>query len=345
MTDIADNTPSALPLMQLTSAFWGFKTFAAAVELGLFTRLADGRAMSLEEAADELDIRERPADMFLAACASLGLLEKDGEKYRNSALSEEFLVEGKPRYFGGFVRYCDQREYPVWHRIVDAMRTDRPLTWDPDSHGSVFVAENPVMMEFFWESLHSISASTAHALADAYDFGPHSRLLDVGGGSAGYPVQLCRRYPHLSATVFDLEHVCAMAEQKVRAAGLEKSIATVAGDFMTDEPLPGGHDVILLSMILHDWDETTNRALLRKCWEALAPGGAIVICELLLNPERTGPASAALMGMNMIVETEGGKNYSETEYQDWLTDAGFEEPRVIRFDTAGANGAVVARKQ
>jgi 3-hydroxy-5-methyl-1-naphthoate 3-O-methyltransferase len=102
--------------------------------------------------------------------------------------------------------------------------------------------------------------------------------------------------------------------------------------------------VILLSMILHDWDEATDRKLLRKCWNALAPGGVVIICELLLNPERTGPDLAALMGMSMIVEVEGGKNYSETEYLSWLADAGFTRPRVLRFDAAGANGAVIATK-
>ncbi|MFI7104264.1 methyltransferase [Streptomyces sp. NPDC050161] len=330
--------------MQLTSGFWSFKTFAAAVELGLFTRLADGRAVTLDEAAADLDIHPRAADMFLAACASLGLLEKDGGRYRNSPLAEEFLVEGRPHYFGGFVRFCDHREYPAWHRVVDAMRTNRPLTWDPATQDSVFAAEDPEMMELFWEAMHSISSFTAAALADAYDFKAHVRLLDVGGGSGAFPIELCTRYTHLSATVLDLPHVCELTQERIAAAGLDEVIDTVGGDFRADAALPRGYDVILLSMILHDWDEATGRDLLRKCRDALEPGGTIVICELLLNPERTGPAPAALMGMNMIVELEGGRNYSETEYLSWLSDAGFTQPRILRFDAAGANGAVIATK-
>jgi ubiquinone/menaquinone biosynthesis C-methylase UbiE len=346
-TDLPGRTEaafSAAPLMQLSAGFWAFKTFAAAVEIGLFTSLSGGQAMTVSEAAAGLRIHERPADMLLAACAAMGLLEKDGDRYRNTPLSEEFLVEGHPRYFGGFVRFCDHREYPAWHHLVRAMRTNRPLTWDPATQESVFAAEDPVMMELFWEAMYSMSASTAQVLGERYDFSMHRRLLDVGGGWGVYPIQLCQRYAHLSATILDLAHVCAAAEQKIRAAGLSEVIGTVAGDFLADDPLPGGHDVILLGSILHDWDEDTGRQLLRKCWQALVPGGAILVCELLLNAERTGPLAAALMGMNMIVETEGGRNYSEADYMAWLADAGFREPRVIRLDAAGANGAVVALK-
>jgi 2-polyprenyl-3-methyl-5-hydroxy-6-metoxy-1,4-benzoquinol methylase len=339
-----EGTLFPVELLRLSTGFWAFKTLAAAVELGLFTRLSGDRAVTVREAAAELGIQERPADMFLVACASLGLLEKDGDGYRNTAVSEEFLVEGRPRYFGGFVRFSDHQEYPAWHRVIDAMRTGQPQTWDPATQDSLFATADPVMTEMFWEAMSCMSASTAQVLGEVYDFGQHRRLLDVGGGSGVFPIQLCRRYPHMSATVFDLAHVCVMAKEKIRQAGLDTVIAVAAGDFRTDAGLPGGHDVILLSNVLHDWDEATGRALLHKCWQALEPGGAILICELLLNPERTGPAAAALMGMNMVVETRGGKNYSETEYVTWLTDVGFGEQRVIRFDTAGANGVVVARK-
>jgi 3-hydroxy-5-methyl-1-naphthoate 3-O-methyltransferase len=101
---------------------------------------------------------------------------------------------------------------------------------------------------------------------------------------------------------------------------------------------------MLFSMILHDWDEATNRELLAKCYAALPSGGAVVVSELLLNADRTGPPEAALMGMNMLVETVGGRNYSETEYITWLTESGFADAHVVHFDAPGANGAVVARK-
>ncbi|MGC4790449.1 methyltransferase [Micromonospora sp. DT178] len=335
---------SPTPLMRLVAGVWGFKTLAVGVELGLFNRLANGRTLTVGEAAAEFGLAERPADLLLAASASLGLLEKVGDGYGNSDLAEQFLVEGRPYYFGAQIRYSDLRTYLPWHRIGEALRTDRPLTWDPQAQQSMFDTTDPEMLAQFWDAMFSTSSFTARALADAYDFGAHARLLDVGGGAGAFPIEFCRRLPNLRATILDLPHVCVRAEERIAAEGMSGRIGTVGGDFLADPALPDGHDVILLSMILHDWDEPTNRALLAKCHAALPPGGAVVICELLLNDERTGPPEAALMGMNMLVETEGGRNYSGAEYTAWLTDAGFVDVRTVPFDAPGANGAVVARR-
>lgn len=329
------------PLMQLATGFWSFKTYAAAIEIGLFDLLAGGRGMVADEVAAALGIQHRPADLLLAGCASLGLLDKDGARYRNSALSEEFLVKGRPYYFGGFVRYLDRREYPAWEHIVEVLRDNRPRTWSSDTQKSLFDTEDPETLELFWDAMFSISTFTGRALGDVYDFTRHARLLDVGGGSGAYPIELCRRYGHLSATVFDLPPVCGLARDKISAAGLDGTIDTCAGDFLRDSALPGGYDAILLSMILHDWDEETGRALLCKCRASLPEHGAVLICELILNDARTGPPAAALMGMNMLVETEGGKNYSGAEYKQWLLDAGFARVEAVPFDAAGANGVVI----
>jgi hypothetical protein len=330
--------------MGLVTGYWAFKTLAAAVELDLFGRLSGQRVITREETEREFGLPERPADLFLAACASLGLLEKEGDGYRNSALAEEFLVPGKRHYFGGQVRYCDERTYLPWHRITEALRTDKPLTWDPATQESLFTGVDAGMLELFWEAMYCTSSFTARSLGEAYDFSAHRRLLDVGGGAGAFPVALCQRYPELTATIFDLPHVCEIAQGKITEAGLTDRIGTTGGNFLTDEALPGGHDVILLSMILHDWDEEQNRAILAKCHAALPPGGTVVISELLLNDERSGPAPAALMGLNMLVETEGGRNYSAAEYGAWLTDAGFTQVRTVSFDGPGANGAVLAHR-
>ncbi|MET0423778.1 MAG: methyltransferase [Actinoplanes sp.] len=332
------------PLMGLVSGFWSFKTLAVAVELDLFTRLAGGRTLSVAGARDELGLPERPADLLLTACASLGLLERDGDGYRNTALAEEFLVRGRPYYFGGQVTYCDVRTYLPWHNIGQALRTDRPLTWDPATQESMFTTADPQLLETFWEAMYSTSIFTARALADAVDLSDRTSLLDVGGGAGAYPIELCRLLPGLTATVFDLPHVCELAAGKIAAAGLTGRIGTAPGDFLRAETLPAGHDALLLSMILHDWDEPTNRALLAKSFEALRPGGLIIISELLLDADRTGPPAAALMGLNMLVETVGGRNYSDAEYAAWLTDAGFTDVRTVRFEAPGANGVVLGTR-
>jgi hypothetical protein len=343
MTTGTDHTLSPIPLMQLTTGFWAFKTLAAAHELDLFSRLSGTTGTTAAALAETLGIEERPADMLLTGCAALGLLVKQDGRYGNSELAETFLVRGKPYYFGGWVQMLDQRLYPGWARLADAIRTNRPTTWDPDRQSSLFDGEDPQLLAVFWEAMHSLSTFTARSLGQAVDLRGTRKLLDVGGGSAAYDIELCRHYPDLTATVYELAKVADIAAGKVKEAGLGERIGTVTGDFFADPSLPEGYDTILLSMILHDWPEDRCRTILRKCWAALPSGGRVIIAELLVNDERTGPPPAALMSLNMLVETEG-RNYTPGEYTSWLHDIGFLDVRTVWFEAPGANGAVIGTK-
>jgi predicted O-methyltransferase YrrM len=335
--------PSPVPLMALSTGFWAFKTLAAAHEFDLFSRLSGGAGTISGELAQALAIHPRPAEMLLTGCAALGLLEKTDGRYRNTPVSETYLVRGKPHYFGGWIEMADKRLYAGWGKLGEALRTNRPTTWDPAAQASLFDGEDPKMLALFWEAMHSLSTMTARRLGEAVDFSRFRRLLDIGGGSGACDIELCRRYPQLRATVFDLPHVAGIAAGKIAQAGLSGQIETVAGDFFDATPFPGGHDVHLLSMILHDWDEAKNRILLQRSYEALPSGGAVVISELLVNDDKTGPAPAALMSLNMLIETEG-RNYTPTEYTAWLEDAGFHGVETVWFDAPGANGAVIGHK-
>jgi ubiquinone/menaquinone biosynthesis C-methylase UbiE len=332
-----------VPLMQLSTGFWAFKTLAAAHELNLFTRLSGSEGITSEELASESGIHPRPAEMLLTGCAALDLLEKREGRYHNGPLAEEFLVRGNPYYFGGWVQMLDKRLYPGWGKLTEAIRTNRPTTWDPDRQKSLFEGEDPAMLALFWEAMHSLSTFTARALGDAVDLSPFKALLDVGGGSGAYDIELCRRYPHLRATVYDLPFVAEIAAEKIKETGLSDRIQTVDGDFFAEPAFPAGSDVVLLSMILHDWSVIKNREILRKCYEALPSGGAVIISELLVNDEKTGPAPAALMSLNMLIETEG-RNYTPAEYTAWLEEIGFRDMRTIWFGAPGANGAVLGYK-
>ena len=337
----APELPSAIPLMALSTGFWAFKTLAAAHDLDLFSRLADGAGTTADELAQALGLHPRPAEMLLTGCAALGLLEKKQGRYRNTALSDTYLVRGKPYYFGGFVQMADKRLYAGWGKLGEALRTNRPTTWDPAVQASMFDGEDPMMLAHFWEAMHSLSTMTARKLGEAVDLSHFRRLLDIGGGSGAYDIEICKQYGNLRATVFDLPFVATIAAKKVAEAHLADRIATVGGNFF--EQLPGDHDVHLLSMIMHDWDEAKNRALLRRSFEALPDGGAVVISELLVDDEKTGPAPAALMSLNMLIETEG-RNYTPAEYSAWLEDAGFRQIETVWFDAPAANGAVIGRK-
>lgn len=334
----------AVELMRIGGGFWGAKILGIAVELDLFGPLSTDGSTEEERLRTRLGFAARPADMFFTACVALGLLERDGTRLRNSAMAEDFLVPGKPRYFGHYIAWMDRREYLVADRLLESLRSDAPVTWEKGERDSLFVADDPLLYEIFWAAMTSFSATAAAALADAIDWSEHTRVLDVGGGSAAFPIALCGRHPHLSATVYDLPFVCDFADQRIIDAELTDRIATQPGDFRADEPLPTGHDVTLLGSVLHDWEPKTNREIVRRCFEALPSGGLIVVGELFVRDDRTGPLVATWMSVNMLVETGDGKNYTEGEYALWLREAGFESVELLPADTVSANGFLVGRK-
>ena len=120
-----------------------------------------------------------------------------------------------------------------------------------------------------------------------------------------------------------------IAAANIERAGLAQRVSTIGGDFFADAAYPTGHDAILLSLIMHDWSEADDRRILQKCYAALPSGGAVMICELLVNEAKSGPAPAALMSLNMLIETTGGRNYTAGEYGAWLRDIGFRRIRTV----------------
>jgi hypothetical protein len=328
-------------LVSLTGGPLVSQALVAAGELDLFTVLSTAGGAIPAEVTDATDIEERPAEILLTACAALGLLVREGPFYRNAEVAEHYLVRGRPYCFGDYVRMLSECVYPGWTRLSEAVRTNSPSRKATDDRQSIFEAENRTRL--FWHGLYPLSAVTGRALAEVVDFRSARRLLDIGGGGAAFDIELCRRYPDLRATVYDLPHVCELTADRLAEAGMTGRIAVHPGDFFADADLPGGHDTVLLSMIMHDWDEQRDREILDKCFRALPSGGMLMISELLVDDDKTGPLDAALMSLNMLAGTYG-RNYTEAEYRAWLAAAGFAEPRTVRFQAPGANGAILAGK-
>lgn len=335
--------PSVLPLMRLCSGFWAFKALSTAHEVGVFDVLAEHGPLTPEGLAEVLDIPHRPAEMLLTACASLDLLDKHGEAYANSPLSETYLVTGGEHYFGGWVAYSDQRLYPGWAKLSDSVRSDLPATWDADSRQEdLFDVDDTGFHTGFQQAMHSLASNTGTEAAKYFELSDSERILDVGGGTAAFAIELCRAYPQLRATVFDRPEVAAPARERLETAPVGDRIDYVAGDFFAD-PLPGDNDAVLMSLILHDWTPQQCRELVERCVGALRPGGKLIICELLVDDDKAGPPDAALMSLNMLVET-WGRNYTAAEYTHWLEQAGLTDVHTVRFDAPSANGAVIGTK-
>src|SRR2546421_8060300 len=334
------NVLTTAPLQRLAVGFWASNTLAAAVELDLFTKLS-GRGVDVHGLSCLMEIPARPAGMLLSACTALGLLEKRDGFYYNSPTAEEFLVRGRPYYFGNYVAMVHRHLYLPWGRLAEAIKANKPQAWAGDTFEEL--AADPEAQRNFTEAMHSMSMFRAKAVFEAFDLSPYSRLLDVGGASGAFCIEACRKYPRLRASIFDRPSALETASEKIAEAELSDRIETFAGDFFKEE-LPKGSDVVLLSQVLHDWSPERNRVILGKCFAALPPGGLVLVCEVMMNDEKTGPELAALLSLNMLIATEGGCNYTWSEYAAWLEAAGFREVQHVPVPSTGGLGILVGRK-
>jgi predicted O-methyltransferase YrrM len=163
----------------------------------------------------------------------------------------------------------------------------------------------------------------------------------VGGGSAVYAIAFAQAHPSLHAEIFDLPAVVRIAQGHIARAGLSDRIQTRAGDLRTD-PLGAGYDLVFISAVCHMLGPGENQDLIKRSFEALTPGGRIVVRDFILEPDKTAPRRAALFSLNMLTGTENGSSYSEPEYAAWLCEAGFTEVRRVCLE--GPSGLMIGKR-
>ena len=315
------------PVFQILTGFFASKALMAAVEMDVFTKL-DGRQVTAQEFQQLLALESRPAQVFASALASVGLLDSKDDKLSNSQISATFLSKKSPAYMGGFVRMCDERLYKGWDSLSWSLANNKPVEvkkgGDAESLFNDAKSDRSIeAIEKFTHAMHGVSIGPAMALAKAFDFSKYKSMIDIGGGSGAYSIHVAKEFPNMSATVADLGPVCKVAEGYIAQYGLSGRVKTTQLDFWKQD-IPKGHDVAFLSHIIHDYDAEKGVTLLKKIYASLNPGGALIISEWMLNDDKTGPVQSAMMGMNMIVETNGGRNYSFAEISEMLRTAGFK---------------------
>lgn len=313
-------------IMQLGFGFWGSKTLLSAIELGLFAELAKG-PLDAETIQHRLSLHPRAVLDFLDALVALGMLERKGNRYSNTPETDLFLDRNKPSYIGGMLEMCNARLYPFWGSLTEGLRTGMPQN-EAKQGGNFFAAlyADPVRLEGFLKAMTGLSIGAAVAIAKRFPWKQYQTFVDVGCAQGGVPVQIALAHPHLTGGGMDLPVVQPIFEAYVCEHGLDKRLQFHPGDFFSG-PLPPA-DVMMMGHILHDWDLKEKRMLLKKAYDALPKGGALIIHESLIDDERRTNALGLLMSLNMLIETPGGFDYTGAACRSWLKEAGFRKSYV-----------------
>ncbi|MEU2789888.1 methyltransferase [Streptomyces sp. NPDC007100] len=317
-------------ILQTGLGFWHSKVLMSACELGVFTELARAdRPLDAEELRTRIGIHPRGALDFFDALVSMDLLDREAGRYRNTAAAGAVLDRGKPEHYAGAIlEFVSEHDYEPWGRLTEALRTGEPQTNVPEDGTDPFAElyADPERLRRFQRAMTSGSLPTITALAEAFDWGRYRTVADIGCSEGALLSHVLRAHPHLTGTGFDLPPVGPTVDETVAAAGLGDRMAFRPGSFLTDE-LPRA-DVLVFSQILHDWDLETKRMLLRKAYDALPEGGAVVIADALIDDERRHNTFGLLMSLHMLVQSPGGFDYTGADGIGWLTEAGFRDCRV-----------------
>ena len=277
-------------MMRSIRSYQESRVFLTALELDVFTAVGEGAEPSQVAAAIGADTRA--TEMLLNVLTSLGALEKIKGIFSCTAESIAF----------GPVRAGLMHTVHLWETwstltaCVKAGTTQRRPGVE---------AHDESWTEAFIEAMHTRAKATAAQVVQVVGTEGVRRMLDVGGGPGTFSIAFAQAGMDLHADVLDLGPVLPMAQRNIQEAGLSDRVMVRVGDLRTDA-FGEGYDLVLVSAICHMLDEDENRDLLRRCSKALAPGGRIVIREFVLDPDRAGPAFAALFALNMLVGTRRG---------------------------------------
>lgn len=302
---------------------WMCGIVSTAVKLELFEHIEAG-AHSPDDLARRASISPRGARAMLQALVGLGLVKCAGGRYVNEEESRHYLVPGRPEYLGDFVAlgFADMK---TWEKLPQAVRTGAPVVgdFDPENHPA-------------WEAVVRGAAPVTHMLAqrlaatlDIEEAGG-VRVLDLGGGAGALSGVWLALNDEARATQLDWPRVNAIAHEAVAGYGVGDRFDTWDGDVLERDFGEACFDIVVATMLTHFFTDENNISLFRKAKRSLAPGGVLVIADMMEDDAGSGDGWAMAYAANMLLATPHGATYPRSDYAAWARAAGFAD---VLFET------------
>ncbi|HKK40871.1 MAG TPA: methyltransferase [Bacteroidales bacterium] len=332
-------------ILNVGMGFFASKTLLTAVKLNLFSVLAT-RPLTANDIKYEICLNGRGLLDFLDALVALGFLERKGKGdaavYSNTNETNMFLDKNKMTYVGGILEMANNRLYPFWNYLEDALRTGSPQNETRTGRKTLFeeIYSDLDKTREFVNAMSGIQADNFRIFANKFDFSSYRTLCDLGGAGAQLSVRVASQNPHMICVSYDLPPVSPIALENVSKMGMAERVKVQSGDFFTDT-IPSA-DVIVMGNILHGFGLEDKRKLIERAYNALPSGGAFVVIENIIDNERRNNSFGLLMSLNMLIESAEGFDFTEADFNDWVMEAGFDKTTIMPL--AGPTSAVIAFK-
>ena len=300
-------------LMATADAYADSRTLLSGVELEVFTHIGN-RSLTARQVAHRARTPVEGMELLLNALTGMGLLAKNGPRFRCNRISHTYLDAASPRAVTHFLWLAGQH-WEDWMQLTQALRRKRR-----PSHSSP--PDDPAFRRRFALALHERSRHLIPLLTRPIRLGRAKSLLDLGGGAGSYAMALVQKTPGLHATVFDRPVAVKVARAQARQAGLADRMSVIGGDLFKDD-YGGPYDVVFYSNVIHIYGARENLRILKKVKKALRPGGRILVVEYFLGKDHAHPRDVALFNLMMYLFTATGHCYTWDEVSQWLKQIGF----------------------
>ncbi len=301
-------------ILFFSSVWQKSKVLFTAVELDIFSHLSD--FVSYEDLSKKADLSARYAYRLLNALASMGLLEKKENLFKNTPVAERYLNPESPDYLKNLRHGAHVFYY--WNFLPRVIKEG----------ASVFnIPEIPKLenwLEDFISAMDYYSYEKAPFLSDLIELNRGDKILDLGGGSGAFASKVAEKNPECSVYIFDLPEVIDLAKKHVSEKGNFTNINFIGGDYLKDS-LGGKYNVIFLSNILHMHGEEEIKLILKKCFDSLSENGKLYIHDYFLDEEESSPERAVFFAINMLVHTNEGDCLTFNQMRKLAKECGFSD--------------------
>jgi len=308
-------------LLSLSGSYWQTCALHAGVELGLFS-IIGGEALPANDIAKELKAPARGVEMLLNALCALGLLRKRKDLYANTPEGKTLLAKESAEYIGHIITHHFHL-VPAWSQLPQAVMTGKPVR----KRSSFGEAEE---REGFLMGMYNLAMQIAPELSKEIDLKGRRHLLDLGAGPGTYAIHFCLANPDLRATVYDLATTRPFATQVIEGFKMSHRIEFVAGDYVKDK-IEGLYDVVWLSHILHGEGPENCQKILGKVISSMEDGGLVLIHDFILDDSSDAPLFPALFSVNMLINTDKGRSYTQGQIKDMLKRTGVKDIQRLAF--------------
>ncbi|MEI6134118.1 MAG: methyltransferase [Desulfomonile sp.] len=308
-------------LDSLGASFQKARIILSAAELDIFSKFRQG-SRTVEQLCKANNWHPRGLRILLDALTAMGFVKKDADVYSVDPPVLKLLDSESPDTILPMLLHR-VRMWNSWSNLTSI------VSGKLDVESLVKVKRSNEDMKAFIGAMEVTGRQRANEIARETNLEGRKSLLDIGGGSGVYSRAFLELNPELSATIFDLPMVIEMARKRFEDSELTNRVSLVEGDF-NSSILPEGHDIALLSAIIHMNGRQKNRSLFSKIHGVLEPGGILIIRDYIMDDSRTHPEGGAIFAVNMLVATREGNTYTLKEIYEDLEIAGFDRVRLIR---------------